>query len=230
MSVRKSLLVIATGLILFSVSGERLIHAEAKRMNISQNGYVIKLPAPVHKGSMSLEETLKKRESVRDFSSQPLKPEELSQLLWALQGATREWGGRTAPSAGALFPLEIYVVLREGVFHYRQKDHQLVRIMNRDLRAGLAEAALGQDCIRAAPAVFVIAAVYERVSRKYGGRAERYVKMEAGHAAQNLLLQAVSLGLGAVPVGAFQDDRVQKALNLPADHLPLYLIPAGRKR
>ncbi len=199
-------------------------------MNSSQDNYIIKLPAPVHKGKMSLEETLKKRESVREFSSQPLKPEELSQLLWALQGTTRDWGGRTAPSAGALFPLEIYVVLQEGVFHYWQRDHQLIRIMNQDLRAELAAAALGQDCVREAPVVFVIAAHYERVSRKYGSRAERYVKMEAGHAGQNLLLQAVSLGLGAVPVGAFHDERVQKVINLPSGHEPLYLIPAGRKR
>ncbi len=199
-------------------------------MNSSQDSSIIKLPAPVYKGKMSLEETLKKRESVREFSPQPLKPEELSQLLWALQGTTREWGGRTAPSAGALFPLEIYVVLKEGAFHYSEKDHQLIRIVNSDLRAELAAAALGQGCVRQAPAIFVIAALYERVSRKYGSRAERYVKMEAGHAGQNLLLQAVALGLGAVPVGAFHDDRVRKVLDLPAGHEPLYLIPVGWER
>jgi SagB-type dehydrogenase family enzyme len=185
------------------------------------------LPSPVHKGKLSLEDTLKKRESVRSFSSKPLTKEELSQLLWAIQGTTRSWGARTAPSAGALFPLEIYVVLKEGVFRYSVKGHHLVRIMEQDLRNTLSKAALGQDCIVEAPAVFVIAAVYERTSRKYGNRAERYVKMEAGHAGQNLLLQAVSLGLGAVPVGAFQDEQVQQALHLPVNHEPLYLIPVG---
>lgn len=225
-------LVLAMGIGLFSfyVSGTSLIHAESKRMNSSQDVYIIKLPTPVYKGTMSLEETLKKRASVRGFSSHPLKLEELSQLLWALQGTTRDWGGRTAPSAGALFPLEIWVVLKEGVFHYLQRDHQLICIVKQDLRAELAAAALGQDCVREAPAVFVITALYERVSLKYGSRAERYVKIEAGHAGQNLLLQAVSLGLGAVPIGAFHDDRIKKVLNLPAGHEPLYLIPAGRKR
>lgn len=141
-------LVLAMGIGLFSfyVSGTSLIHAESKRMNSSQDVYIIKLPTPVYKGTMSLEETLKKRASVRGFSSHPLKLEELSQLLWALQGTTRDWGGRTAPSAGALFPLEIWVVLKEGVFHYLQRDHQLICIVKQDLRAELAAAALGPLC------------------------------------------------------------------------------------
>jgi len=199
-------------------------------MNNSQDDFVIKLPAPAEKGKVSLEETLKNRESVRDFSSKPLTVEALSQLLWAIQGTTRNRGARTAPSAGALFPLEIYVVLKEGVYRYSVKDHHLDRILEQDLRNSLSKAALGQDCIREAPAVFVIAAVYEKTSRKYGNRAERYVKMEAGHAGQNLLLQAVSLGMGAVPVGAFQDEQVRQILHLPINHEPLYLIPVGWKK
>lgn len=191
---------------------------------------VINLPSPVEKGKMSMEEALKHRESVRDFSSKSLTKEELSQLLWAAQGMTRDWGARTAPSAGALFPLEVYVVLKEGVFHYLPKDHRLSRDLDKDVRNQLADAALGQDCVRKAPAIFVIAAVYERTAKKYGNRAERYVKIEAGHAGQNLLLEAVSLGLGAVPVGAFYDEKVKQVLNLPVNHEPLYLIPVGRKR
>ncbi|MFH1911701.1 MAG: SagB/ThcOx family dehydrogenase [Pseudomonadota bacterium] len=210
--------------------GARFSNGEVKKMDLSQDSFVINLPSPAQKGKMSLEEALKKRESVRSFSSDPLTKEDLSQLLWAVQGITRNWGARTAPSAGALFPLEIYVVLKEGFFRYSPQGHNLARIIQQDLRNTLSKAALGQNCIGEAPAVFVIAAVYERTSRKYGNRAERYVKMEAGHAGQNLLLQAVSLGLGAVPVGAFQDEQVQQALHLPVNHEPLYLIPVGWKR
>ena len=199
-------------------------------MDHQQSGFFIYLPSPAQKGKLSFEETLKKRESVRSFSSKPLTKEELSQLLWAVQGTTRNWGARTAPSAGALFPLETYVVLKEGVYRYSVKDHHLVRILEQDHRNSLSKAALGQDCIREAPAVFVIAAVYEKTSRKYGNRAERYVKMEAGHAGQNLLLQAASLGMGAVPVGAFQDEQVRQVLHLPVNHEPLYLIPVGWKK
>jgi SagB-type dehydrogenase family enzyme len=213
-----------------TILGARFSNGEVKKMDLSQDSFVINLPSPAQKGKMSLEEALKKRESVRSFSSDPLTKEDLSQLLWAVQGITRNWGARTAPSAGALFPLEIYVVLKEGFFRYSPKGHNLVRIMQQDLRNTLSKAALSQNCIGEAPAVFVIAAVYERTSRKYGNRAERYVKMEAGHAGQNLLLQAVSLGLGAVPVGAFQDEQVQQALHLPVNHEPLYLIPVGWKR
>jgi len=187
----------------------------------------IKLPEPAQKGSMSLEEALARRESVRNFSSMPLTLTEISQLMWAGQGITRPWGGRTAPSAGALYPLELYIALPEGFFHYIPGGHRLVRCIERNIIADLARAALGQECVRNASAVIVIAAVYERIEGKYGSRGERYVKVEAGHAAQNILLEAVSLGLGAVPVGAFYDEEVKKVLEFPLDHAPLYLIPVG---
>lgn len=210
--------------------GKSFCNAEVKKMDSAQDSLVINLPAYVQKGKMSLEEALKKRESVRSFSSRPLTKKELSQLLWAAQGMTRSWGGRVAPSAGALFPLEIYVVLKEGVFHYFPQKHSLVRTLEHDFRDVLAQAALGQQCLREAPAIFVIAAVYERTAQKYGNRAERYVQMEAGHAGQNLLLQATALGLGAAPVGAFQDEQVRQILHLPVNHEPLYLIPVGAKK
>jgi len=190
----------------------------------------IQLPKPVSTGKLSLEETLLRRESARDFTSQPLTPHEISQLLWAAQGVTRKWGGRTAPSAGALYPLETYLVTAEGSFHYLPARHQMSRLSDRNLLKDLCLAALGQACTREAPSVIVLTAVYERTAGKYGPRAERYIAMEAGHAAQNILLQATALGLGAVPVGAFHDDRVQKALGLPVDHRPLYLIPVGHRR
>jgi SagB-type dehydrogenase family enzyme len=191
---------------------------------------LIQLPAPVSDGGMSVEAALVKRESVRHFASLPLAPSLLSQILWAAQGITRDWGGRTAPSAGALYPLELYLALRDGFFRYIPRNHQLLRVSDHDFIDDLAAVALGQQCMRESSAVIVITAVYERIEQKYGSRGERYVKVEAGHAAQNILLQAVSQGIGAVPVGAFYDDDVRKVLRLPSDHEPLYLIPLGHIR
>lgn len=188
------------------------------------------LPAPSTEGPLSLEETLKRRRSVRAYADQPLTRQELGQLLWAAQGITREGRYRTAPSAGALYPLEIYVADAEGVWHYVPQGHRLARWQDGDRRAQLCPAALSQRAVCEAPAVFVITAVFARTAQKYGQRATRYVWLEAGHAAQNLLLQAVSLGLGAVPIGAFHDEQVQAALDLPPDHEPLYLIPVGQSQ
>ncbi len=168
------------------------------------------------------------RRSVRSFDDTPLSPAELGQLLWAAQGITHASGLRTAPSAGALYPLEIYVATAQGVFHYSPQGHCLEVLSGSDARPALYEAALRQEAVRQAPAVFVVTAVYERTAKKYGAeRGPRYVHLEAGHAAQNLLLEAVALGLVAVPIGAFEDERIQAALGLPADHEPLYLIPTG---
>lgn len=188
------------------------------------------LPEPRVQGQLSLEETLAQRRSVRSFTEQELTLEEISQLLWAAQGLTAGWGGRTAPSAGALYPLEVYVVTPDGLYHYVPKGHKVIVESQDDLRRDLWEVALKQDAIRDAPAVFVMTAVYERTAGKYGQRAERYVRLEAGHACQNILLQAVALNLGAVPIGAFYDDQVQAVLSIPPDHEPLYLIPVGRPR
>ena len=190
----------------------------------------LQLPVPALSGGRSLEEAISGRQSVRAFSPKPLMPREISQILWAAQGLTRKWGGRAAPSAGALYPLEVYLATPDGFFLYRPEPHGLSRLSDANLLQDLCSAALGQECVREAPAVVVITAVYERTARKYGSRAERYVMMEAGHAAQNVLLQAAAIGLGAVPVGAFHDGRVQKTLGLPADHRPLYLIPVGHPK
>jgi SagB-type dehydrogenase family enzyme len=186
------------------------------------------LPPPALAGDTSLEELLTQRRSVRQFDDLPLTVAELGQLLWAAQGITNERGFRTAPSAGALYPLEVYVATVNGVFHYDPHNHQLNIVSRDDARMDLYQAALSQDPVRQAPAIFIVTAVYERTAQKYGDeRTPRYVHLEAGHAAQNLLLQAVALGLGAVPIGAFHDEEIQKALELPADHQPLYLIPVG---
>ncbi|MCX7816179.1 MAG: SagB/ThcOx family dehydrogenase [Syntrophales bacterium] len=196
----------------------------------SKIGKVIDLPTPTKTGKMSIEETIVKRESVRAFTQRSLTKEELSQLCFALQGITRKWGGRTTPSAGALYPLEVYVVLPDGVYKYIPHKHRLELKVEGDVRVSLSRAALGQDCIASAPSVFVIAAVFERVTRKYGKRGERYVMIEVGHAAQNFHLQAVALNLASVPVGAFYDDEVHRVLKLEREEIPLYLLPVGEKK
>ena len=186
------------------------------------------LPPPILTGRKSLEEALALRRSVRAYQDTPLTLQELAQLLWAAQGITHEQGFRTAPSAGALYPLELYVATPEGLYRYDPASHLLQVISQDDLRPALYAAALEQEPVRQALAVFVLAAVYERTAQKYGAdRSPRYVHLEAGHAAQNLLLEAVVLGLGAVPIGAFEDARVQTLLRIPTDHEPLYLIPVG---
>ena len=179
---------------------------------------------------MSLEEALAARRSVREFKSEPVSPAALSQLLWAAQGATGRGGLRTAPSAGALYPLELYVASAEGFFRYDPRGHRLLCVAERDPRPALRRAALDQPPVGEAPAVFVITAVEARTKGKYGARAPRYVHMEAGHAAQNLLLQATALGLAGVPVGAFDDGKVREVLALPPGEEPLVLIPVGKPR
>jgi SagB-type dehydrogenase family enzyme len=203
---------------------------QAKEVAASLPPEEMVLPEPRPQGTLSLEETLARRRSVRSFTEEELTLEEISQLLWAAQGLTADWGGRTAPSAGALYPLEIYVATANGLYHYVPQGHKVIIESQDDLRLKIWEAGLRQDAIREAAAVFVITAVYERTAKKYGDRAERYVKLETGHACQNILLQAVALDLGAVPIGAFYDDQIQAALSLPPDHEPLYLIPVGHPR
>jgi SagB-type dehydrogenase family enzyme len=187
------------------------------------------MPEATQDADMGLEQALAARRSIRSFADEPLTLDEISQLTWAAQGLTEEGGaGRTAPSAGGTYPLEMYVATPDGVYHYVPDGHLLEVVQGEDLRAPLAAAALDQLWVADAAIVVVITAVFARTEQRYGDRAERYVHLEAGHAAQNVLLQAVALDLGAVPVGAFRDEEVQEVLGLPGDHEPLYLIPVGR--
>lgn len=196
-----------------------------------RSGESISLPAPTRTGRMSLEEALARRRSVREFAAKSLPEAVLGQLLWAAQGITHPDGLRTAPSAGALYPLEVYVVTAAGFYHYNPHSHALERRSGSDLRPALARAALEQESVREAGAVVVFAAVVERTARRYGpARTPRYVALEVGHAAQNMLLEATALGLGAVPIGAFHDADVQRALSLPKDEEPVYLVPVGYPR
>ena len=151
-------------------------------------------------------------------------------MLWAAQGITHAEGLRTAPSAGALYPLELYLATSTGLYQYDSVKHGLRQHDSADLRQPLYGAALAQDAVKEAPAVFVFTAVYARAARKYGDRAKRYAHIEVGHAAQNLLLEAVALDLAAVPIGAFDDQQISKLLKLSDDECPLYLIPVGHPR
>lgn len=193
------------------------------------------LPQPRFNSSVSLEETLLYRRSIREYANEALTLEEVSQLLWAAQGVTTEWGGRTAPSAGALYPLEVYMAvgnvenLAPGVYKYNPERHELTRLSNTDVREELAEGSLGQTSVKEGAIDIVIAAVYERTTKKYGDRGVRYVHIEAGHAAQNICLQAIALDLGLVTVGAFYDEQVKEIIGMPENETPLYVIPVGRK-
>jgi SagB-type dehydrogenase family enzyme len=201
-----------------------------------QEGVIIELPEPRYDSDVSIEQSLLRRRSIRSYTSESLTLQELAQLLWAAQGVTDPRGFRTAPSAGALYPLELYVVagdvqdLSPGVYRYAPDEHQLVKIVDGDKRVELADAALGQHFVGEGAIVIVFTAVYERTTGKYGDRGIRYVHMEVGHAAQNLCLQATAMDLGAVTVGAFYDEEVAELLNLPGDEQPLYIIPVGRKQ
>ena len=191
----------------------------------------IELPAPRLKGQLSLEEALAQRRSVREFTEDGLSLEEIGQLLWAGQGITDPAGLRTAPSAGALYPLELYIATPQGVYHYEPDGHRLTLHAPGDLRPALYAAALRQEAVIEAPMVIVIAGVYPRTAQKYGvERSPRYVHLEAGHAAQNVLLQAVTLELGAVVIGAFDDAGIREVLGLGTDQQPLYLIPVGHTK
>ncbi len=190
-------------------------------------GTIVTLAKPKQDGPMSLEKAVATRRSQRDFLPQSLTLEQISQLTWAAQGRDAQSRYRTVPSAGATYPLELFVVTDDGLFRYLPAKHALEKLTEQDLRAALASAAWGQDFIEAAPLTLVFAAQFSRTTNHYGQRGVRYVYMEAGHAAQNVHLQAESLGLGSVAVGAFDDSSVSKVLSLPNDLEPIYMVVVG---
>jgi len=196
----------------------------------------IRLPPPQQKGTLSLEEAIARRRSKRDFTPEPISLSQLSQILWAAQGISDTLSEfRTAPSAGATYPLEVFVVcggngiggVADGIYHYNVAQHSLSRHHKGDVRLELARAALEEEFIYQAPVDIVICALYERTALRYGGRGERYVHMEVGHAGQNIYLQAVALGLATVAVGAFHDEEVRDVLRLDKQYKPLYIMPVG---
>ncbi len=194
----------------------------------------IRLPPPRLSGLFSLEEILLARRSRRTFGREPLTAEEIAQLLWAAQGVTHPNGYRTAPSAGALFPLELYAAVGDavglpvGLYRYEPAPHALARRKAEDLRPAFCRAALDQRPVARAPVVFLLAAVFGRTSARYGERGVRYAILEAGHAAQNLCLQAAALDLQSVLIGAFRDREIRELAGLPEGEEPLYLVPVGK--
>ncbi len=207
--------------------------------NLCGEKSLLLLPEPKTKGRLSLEETLASRRTHRAFQAKPLLLEELAQLLWAAQGITGAKGRfRAAPSAGALYPLDVYAVVGEtsvqgleaGVYHYLPSRHGLEQISSADLRKEVARACLEQMWMAGAPVSLVLTAEYRRIEGKYGSMGRRYAVMEVGHAGQNIFLQAEALGLGAGIVGALDDDGLAKALHLPRAHEPLIVMPVGHPR
>lgn len=197
-------------------------------------GNRIELPVPNESSDISVEEALLQRRSIRQYSQEPLKLQEVSQLLWSAQGVTNERGYRTAPSAGATFPLQLYIVagnvegLDKGVYLYDPDSHSLGQVEKQDVQPELHSAALRQSPVLNAPILLVFTAIYDRTTGHYGERGIRYVHNEVGHAAQNVHLQVISMEMGTVVIGAFRDNAVKEIMNLPENEEPLYIMPVGK--
>ncbi len=225
--------------ILFTL-GSRILTPGTNNLDMETPGPAIEnngmhqLPQPNTDGTMSLEKALSQRRSVRSYTHESLSLSQLSQLLWAAQGITSERGFRTAPSAGATFPLEMFVVaqnvsgLGKGIYHYHPHENQLELLREADVSEALFRACLSQSMILDAAAVLVFAAIFERTTNRYGERGERYVYNEIGHASQNVHLQVESLGLGTVVIGAYRDQEVEEVLELGEEYRVLYLMPVGK--
>lgn len=194
----------------------------------------LKLPAPDTSGTVTVERALLHRRSTRSFSEAGIDVAAVSQLLWAGQGRTSVWGGRTAPSAGGTYPIELYLVvgavsgLQAGVYRYLPEEHSIEVLRLGDVRQKLAQASFSQAAVKSAPAVLVLACEYRRTTERYGERGVRYVYMEAGHVGQNVHLECEALGLGTVMIGAFDDAEVKRVLAMASD--PLYIMPVGRRK
>ncbi|THB77380.1 MAG: SagB/ThcOx family dehydrogenase [Desulfobacteraceae bacterium] len=201
-----------------------------------KTGGIMKLPRAKQTGMVAVEQAIAQRRTVRSYQSKPLSLEQLAQLMWAAQGITGKSGfKRAAPSAGALYPMDLYVVadgacvedLEAGVYHYEPAGHMLSPISDKSLLRDVARASLSQMWMATAPVNLLITAEYRRIEGKYGSRGERYAMIEAGHIGQNIFLQAEALGLKAGILGAFQDGEINRVLDLPHTHEPLIIMPVG---
>ena len=208
-------------------------------LGMRMNQGSISLPKPSLDGKVSVEKAIKERRTIRDFKERPLPLNHLSQLLWAAQGITNpKEGKRAVPSGGALYPLDIYMIIgangvdgmEAGIYHYLPDNHSISLLSKGDRRKEIASASLWQSWMAKAPVILIITAEYQRITGKYGERGIRYTLIEVGHVGQNLFLQAEALGLGAGIVGAFNDADVSKVIGGPPQHEPLLIMPVGYKR
>jgi len=192
---------------------------------------LVLLPKPVVGGSVSVSDALAMRRSCREFQPKNLSRDQVAQLCWAAQGITDDHKGlRTSPSAGAWYPITVFVADADGVFEYRPQEHALSPVLESDARSGLQNAAAGQSCLGEAPLCLVIAVDIQRMVSKYHADAERYCLIEVGHVAQNVLVQATAMGLAGAPIGAFDRDEAFSALRLARYLQPVYLLPIGFPR
>lgn len=208
----------------------------AQDSDSQQEGVITSLPEPNVDSEYSLEKALANRRSVRQYSNEPLSVEEVSQLLWSAQGITLpQRGFRTAPSAGATYPLHLYLNvsnvsgLEQGLYKYHPEEHTLIKVSDDDKRQVIYNAGLRQGALQQGVCIIIITAEYDRTTGRYGERGIKYVHNEVGHVGQNVSLQVESLGLGTVVIGAFDDNEIKTALSLPDNIEPLYLMPVGRK-
>jgi len=208
-------------------------------LGMRMNQGSISLPKPSLDGKVSVEKAIKERRTIRNFKERPLPLNHLSQLLWAAQGITNpKEGKRAVPSGGALYPLDIYMIIgangvdgmEAGIYHYLPDNHSISLLSKGDRRKEIASASLWQSWMAKAPVILIITAEYQRITGKYGERGIRYTLIEVGHVGQNLFLQAEALGLGAGIVGAFNDADVSKVIGGPPQHEPLLIMPVGYKR
>lgn len=197
---------------------------------------LIALPKPSTRGNVSIEETLASRRSIRSYADRPLSLQVLSQILWSAQGISESSKKyRTAPSAGATFPLELYILidkvdtLQPGIYQYQPLEHSIKLIHRGDFKTPIREKAARQGSISQAPFTLIFCADYDKIRPRYRERSERYVFMEIGHAAQNVHLQCEALNLGTVCIGAFDDEALPKVLKLPEANVPYYMMPVGSK-
>jgi len=219
---------IAKGVFLLAVMFGFLAFSEGQRPQKAKSEKKIQLFEPKKLGEVSLEEVLSVRRSVRQFSDRTLNPEQIGQLAWAGQGITnRSTGFRTAPSAGAIYPMTLYIATNEGLFAYDPAEHALKLTLGRDIRAKLAAEAFRQDAVAQGGCDIIIAGSVRKLAAKYGSKARRYILIEAGHIAQNILLQATAMGLGAVPIGAFDIKGVARTCRLDKELEPFYIICIG---
>lgn len=204
---------------------------------VGQGAEAIKLPAPARKGALTVPEALAARRTVRGFASRALDLAQVSQLLWDADGLSDPRGLRTSPSAGATYPLDLYLVVGErgvnnlpaGVYSYLVAEHALKAVAPGEVRPAVVRACLHQTWMAEAPVMVVITGEYRRCTARYGQRGIRYTHMEAGNVSQNLFLAAEDLGLGAGIVGAFEDKALGQVLHLPPAHEPLLVMPVGYK-